>query len=185
MYKNKKIVLVGDTAVGKSSVVTRYINNRFNPFLESTIGAAFSSTRIVAKDSITDIVEIRDTAGQERYRSLVPMYYREAVGALIVYDVTIPGSLNHAQEWIKDIRQHAPENIKICLIGNKFDLLTPDELLKHPTIKYNSGIPHYYASAKSGHNITEIFLDLISDIPRQPFNDPMLPILFKSHRSCC
>jgi len=113
------------------------------------------------------------------------MYYREAAGVLIVYDVTISDSLKNAHDWIKDVRQHAPENIKISLIGNKYDLLTPAELVELPVIKYSSGIPHYYASAKSGHNIPELFLDLISDIPRQPITDPMLPILFKSNRSCC
>ena len=158
----------------------------FNPHIDSTIGAAFSSTKIVAKDNITDSVEIWDTAGQERYKSLVPMYYREAVGAIIVYDVTISDSLIHAHEWINDVRQHGPSNINIYLIGNKYDLLTSHEILENKPLKYISGIPHYYASAKTGHNITELFLNIISDIPRQSISDdPILPTLLKSKKSCC
>jgi small GTP-binding protein len=183
MYKNKKIVLVGDSAAGKTSIVTKYINDIFNPYLNSTIGAAFSSTRMVAKDGNTDTLEIWDTAGQERYRSLVPMYYREAAGAIIVYDVSVPDGLKKAHEWVKDVRQHAPQNIIIYLIGNKYDLLTPAKILETPHIKYSSGIPHYYASAKTGKNIKNLFLDLISDIPRQAINEPLVPII--NHYSLC
>ena len=107
MY-HKKIVVVGDSAVGKTSIVARYINDTFYPNNESTIGAAFFSKVIESRDGIKDKIEIWDTAGQERYRSLVPMYYREAAGALIVYDVTIKGSLQNAQDWVKDIRQNGP-----------------------------------------------------------------------------
>ena len=82
-----------------------------------------------SRDGIKDKIEIWDTAGQERYRSLVPMYYREAAGALIVYDVTIKGSLQNAQDWVKDIRQHGPENIKVCMIGNKSDLLDSSRVI--------------------------------------------------------
>jgi small GTP-binding protein len=185
MYKNKKIVLVGDSATGKTSIVSKYINDIFNPYLNATIGAAFSSLRMVAKDGTTDTVEIWDTAGQERYRSLVPMYYRETAGALIVYDVNVPDGLTKAHEWIKDIRQHAPQNIKIYLIGNKYDLLTPAKILETPHIKYSSGIPHYYSSAKTGKNINNLFLDLISDIPRQPINTEPLVSITNNSRLCC
>jgi Ras-related protein Rab-5C len=186
MY-HKKIVVVGDSAVGKTSIVARYINDTFYPNNESTIGAAFFSKVIESRDGIKDKIEIWDTAGQERYRSLVPMYYREAAGALIVYDVTIKGSLQNAQDWVKDIRQHGPENIKVCMIGNKSDLLDSSELLVKwgGDIKYDSGIPHYYASAKTGENIENIFLDLIESIPRTLQNDPMMPRVPKSGYLCC
>ena len=130
MYKNKKIVLLGDSAVGKTSIALRFINKNFKDHIESTIGAAFFSKKISAKDGIKDIIEIWDTAGQERYKALVPMYYREAAGAIIVYDVTCNNSLENAKDWILNVRQKGPEKIKIVLVGNKSDLLDNTEIWK-------------------------------------------------------
>lgn len=182
MY-HKKLVLIGDSAVGKTSIVSRYIYNKFYPESESTIGAAFVSKTITAKDGTPEKVEIWDTAGQERYRSLVPMYYRSAAGAIVVYDATRADSLISSHKWIKDLQHRGPENIKICLVGNKCDLLDSSALLENPAKNYNSSlssslsaISHYYVSAKTGLNIDTIFKDLIANIPRIPITDPTLPL---------
>ena len=118
--KRSKMVLLGDTAVGKSCIVGRFIRNEFFEFQEPTIGAAFSTGKVELEQQ--DVYfEIWDTAGQERYRSLAPMYYRGAQGAMVVYDITSNDSFNGAQSWIRELLSRAP-NCFILLVGNKSDL---------------------------------------------------------------
>jgi small GTP-binding protein len=118
---SKKIVLIGPSAVGKTSLVLNLLSGKYNPYSESTIGASFCSKLLEANDGIKDKVEIWDTAGQERYKSLVPMYYRNALGALIVYDVTNTNANEYVNQWIKELKKNADENIKIIIVGNKFN----------------------------------------------------------------
>merc|ERR1712023_221338 len=97
-----KLVLLGDSAVGKSSLVLRFVRGQFFEYQESTIGAAFM-TQTLALDDTTVKFEIWDTAGQERYHSLAPMYYRGAQAAVVVYDVTSQDSFERAQRWISEL----------------------------------------------------------------------------------
>lgn len=113
-----KVVLLGESAVGKSSLVLRFVKREFHEFQESTIGAAFL-TQTVQIDDTTVKFEIWDTAGQERYHSLAPMYYRGAQAALIVYDITSKDSFHKAQNWIRELQRQANANIVIALVGNK------------------------------------------------------------------
>lgn len=100
-----KLVLLGESAVGKSSIVHRFVKNTFDDMRESTIGAAFLTQTITIPESETTIkFEIWDTAGQERYKSLAPMYYRNANAALCVYDITSRSSFQKAQDWIKELK---------------------------------------------------------------------------------
>ena len=116
-----KIVLLGESAVGKSSLALRFVRREFQPNQEATIGAAFlARTLAVPQGSVK--YEIWDTAGQERYRALAPMYYRGASGALVVYDITSEDSFRKALSWVKELRQNADPNILITLVGNKCDL---------------------------------------------------------------
>ncbi|XP_061616213.1 ras-related protein Rab-5C-like isoform X3 [Phyllopteryx taeniolatus] len=116
-----KLVLLGESAVGKSSLVLRFVKGQFHEFQESTIGAAFL-TQTVCLDDTTVKFEIWDTAGQERYHSLAPMYYRGAQAAIVVYDITNEESFARAKNWVKELQRQASPHIVIALSGNKADL---------------------------------------------------------------
>ncbi|XP_030065411.1 ras-related protein Rab-5B isoform X2 [Microcaecilia unicolor] len=116
-----KLVLLGDMAVGKSSLVLRFVKGQFDEFQETTIGAAFLA-QSVCLDDTTVKFEIWDTAGQERYHSLAPMYYRGAQAAIVVFDITKPETFDRAKAWVKELQRQASPNIVIALAGNKADL---------------------------------------------------------------
>ena len=116
-----KLVLLGDTAVGKSCIVVRFVRKEFFEFQEPTIGAAFL-TQTITLDSTQVKFEIWDTAGQERYRSLAPMYYRGAAAAIVVYDVTNPASFDGAKSWVRELQRRGDPNVVIALAANKADL---------------------------------------------------------------
>jgi len=118
-----KLVLLGEAAVGKSSIVLRFVSNEFQANKEPTIGAAFLTQKCRLEDRVLRY-EIWDTAGQERFHSLAPMYYRNAQAAVVVYDVTKASSLEKAKSWVKELQRQANPNIVIALAGNKVDLVT-------------------------------------------------------------
>ncbi|KAK2742381.1 hypothetical protein FQN55_007915 [Onygenales sp. PD_40] len=120
-----KLVLLGEAAVGKSSLVLRFVNNDFQENKEPTIGAAFL-TQKCSLPTRTIKFEIWDTAGQERFASLAPMYYRNAQAALVVYDLTKPSSLTKAKHWVAELQRQASPGIVIALVGNKLDLTNED-----------------------------------------------------------
>ena len=177
---SKKIVLIGPSAVGKTSLVLYLLSGKYNPYSESTIGASFCSKLLEANDGITDKVEIWDTAGQERYKSLVPMYYRNALGALIVYDVTNNKANEYVNQWIKELKKNADENIKIIVVGNKIDLLKTVE-----EKKLFEEYKHFFVSAKTGENVENVFKELVSDIPRLVGKPLLLPKPVEPKRLCC
>jgi small GTP-binding protein len=117
-----KLVLLGEAAVGKSSVVLRFVSNEFQSNKEPTIGAAFLTQKCRLEDRVLRY-EIWDTAGQERFHSLAPMYYRNAQAAVVVYDITKASSLDKAKTWVKELQRQANPNIVIALAGNKLDLV--------------------------------------------------------------
>ncbi|TDL20198.1 ras-domain-containing protein [Rickenella mellea] len=116
-----KIVLIGDSGVGKSNLLSRFIRNEFNLDSKSTIGIEFPN-RIINVDGKTVEAQIWDTAGQERYQAITSAYYRGAVGALVVYDIAKQTTYTNVQLWLKELRDHADSNIVISLVGNKSDL---------------------------------------------------------------
>ncbi|KAF8707521.1 Ras of Complex, Roc, domain of DAPkinase, partial [Rhizoctonia solani] len=119
-----KLVLLGESAVGKSSIVMRFVNDEFQANKEPTIGAAFLTQKCRLEDRVLRY-EIWDTAGQERFHSLAPMYYRNAQAAVVVYDVTKEATLEKAKTWVKELQRQASPNIVIALAGNKVDLVAP------------------------------------------------------------
>lgn len=121
-----KLVLLGEAAVGKSSLVLRFVSDDFQENKEPTIGAAFL-TQKCSLPNRTIKFEIWDTAGQERFASLAPMYYRNAQSALVVYDVTKPTSFIKARHWVNELKAQASPGIVIALVGNKLDLVEEDE----------------------------------------------------------
>lgn len=168
MFKNKKnkvngelkIVLLGESGVGKSSILKRYIDNTFVELLESTIGASFMNKKVIIENKVYNL-DIWDTAGQERYKSLMPMYYRNAKGAIIVYSVDNFDSFNVAKKWIYTLTNYHQKNIIIYLVGNKTDLTKNvfDNSEINEIIKEDN-IFHITTSAKNGNNIEKLFYNL-------------------------
>ncbi|XP_008286906.1 RAB11a, member RAS oncogene family, like [Stegastes partitus] len=116
-----KVVLIGDSGVGKSNLLSRFTRNEFNLESKSTIGVEFA-TRSIQVEGKTVKAQIWDTAGQERYRAITSAYYRGAVGALLVYDIAKHLTYENAERWLKELQDHADSNIVIMLVGNKSDL---------------------------------------------------------------
>lgn len=171
-----KLVLLGEAAVGKSSIVLRFVSNDFSENKEPTIGAAFLTQRVNIDDHIVKF-EIWDTAGQERFASLAPMYYRNAQAALVVYDVTKPQSFIKARHWVKELHEQASKDIIIALIGNKVDLLEDDldgrKVAKEEAEKLaeEENLLFFETSAKTAVNINEVFLKIGETIPLKNSND--------------
>jgi len=116
-----KVVLIGDSGVGKSNLLSRFTRNEFNLESKSTIGVEFA-TKSLECDGKLIKAQIWDTAGQERYRAITSAYYRGAVGALLVYDISKRLTFDNVVRWLKELRDHADNNIVIMLVGNKKDL---------------------------------------------------------------
>lgn len=163
-----KLVLLGDSSVGKSSIVQRFVKDNFDDMRESTIGAAFSSQtiRIETADGTQESVkfEIWDTAGQERYKSLAPMYYRNANAALVVYDVTQPDSLLKARNWVDELKDKVGQSdLVIFLVGNKVDIVQEDasrravQTDEASQYAQDQNLLFTEVSAKTGEQIKETF----------------------------
>jgi len=154
-----KLVLLGESAVGKSSLVLRFVKGQFLEFQESTIGAAFL-TQTVCLNDLTVKFEIWDTAGQERYHSLAPMYYRGAQAAIVVYDITSRDSFERAKAWVKELQRQGNPNIVIALTGNKLDLAQNRQVQTQEAQSYSeeNGILFMETSAKTAANVNELFV---------------------------
>jgi Ras-related protein Rab-5C len=185
-----KLVLLGDTAVGKSCLVVRFVRDEFFEFQEPTIGAAFL-TQTVALDDSTVKFEIWDTAGQERYRSLAPMYYRGAAAAIVVYDITNPDSFTGAKSWVKELQRRGDPNVVIALAGNKADLESRRKVEFEEANSYaeENGILHLETSAKNANNVKALFVEIAKKLPKNPPQPEReaFPLAAPQHdnRSCC
>jgi len=162
-----KLVLLGESAVGKSSLVLRFVKGQFLEFQESTIGAAFL-TQTVCLNDLTVKFEIWDTAGQERYHSLAPMYYRGAQAAIVVYDITSRDSFERAKAWVKELQRQGNPNIVIALTGNKLDLAQNRQVQTQEAQSYSeeNGILFMETSAKTAANVNELFVAIAKKLPK-------------------
>ncbi|XP_057979184.1 ras-related protein RABF1 isoform X1 [Malania oleifera] len=154
-----KLVLLGDSGVGKSCIVLRFVRGQFDPTSKVTVGASFLSQTIALQDSTTVKFEIWDTAGQERYAALAPLYYRGAAVAVVVYDITSPDSFAKAQYWVKELQKHGSPDIVLALVGNKADLQDKREVTVQDGIDYaeKNGMFFIETSAKTADNINQLF----------------------------
>lgn len=116
-----KIVVIGDSGVGKSNILNRYVHNEFNNDSKATVGVELNTKSYKINDKIVK-VHLWDTAGQERYKSITAAYYKGAKGALIVYDITKPDSFKSIDKWFNEIKEYGDKAIIPMLIGNKCDL---------------------------------------------------------------
>lgn len=157
--RSLKAVLVGDTKVGKSCILSQFVQGTYDPNMPATVGAAFL-TKIVATDSGQVRLQLWDTAGQEKYRSLAPMYYRSACAALLIFDVTSKNSLENLKNWNQEICEKAPGGITVFVVGNKIDA-TEDRVVSSDSgraMAQQLGAPFYFeVSAKTGDGINNLF----------------------------
>mmetsp|Transcript_19308 Transcript_19308/g.23056 ORF Transcript_19308/g.23056 Transcript_19308/m.23056 type:complete len:213 (+) Transcript_19308:136-774(+) len=163
-----KLVLLGDSGVGKSCIVLRFVRGQFDPASKVTIGASFLSQTVSLQDSTTVKFEIWDTAGQERYASLAPLYYRGASAATVVYDITSAESFQKARFWVKELQKHASQGIIIALVGNKSDLADQRQVPFEEAQAFaeaNQMALFIETSAKSADNITELFTSIAKKLP--------------------
>ncbi|KAF9923140.1 Ras- protein Rab-11A [Linnemannia zychae] len=162
-----KVVLIGDSGVGKSNLVSRFTRNEFNLESKSTIGVEFT-TRSIQVDAKTIKAQIWDTAGQERYRAITSAYYRGAVGALLVYDIAKHATYENVGRWLKELRDHADTNIVIMLVGNKSDLrhlrAVPTDEAKQ--FAAENGLSFIETSALDASNVELSFQRILTEIYR-------------------
>ncbi|EYU18939.1 hypothetical protein MIMGU_mgv1a013507mg [Erythranthe guttata] len=166
-----KLLLIGDSGVGKSCLLLRFSDGSFTTSFITTIGIDFK-IRTVELDGKRIKLQIWDTAGQERFRTITTgkSYYRGAMGILLVYDVTDESSFNNIRNWIRNIEQHASDNVNKILVGNKADM---DESKRAvPTSKGQAladeyGIKFFETSAKTNLNVEEVFFSIAKDIKQR------------------
>lgn len=160
-----KLLLIGDSGVGKSCLLLRFADNTYTDSYISTIGVDFK-IRTLEIDGKTVKLQIWDTAGQERYRAITSAYYRGAVGALLVYDISKHVTYENVVRWLKELRDHADSNIVIMLVGNKSDLrhlrAVPTEEAK--AFAAENGLSFIETSALDASNVELAFQNILTEI---------------------
>ncbi|KAE8665969.1 Ras-related protein RABA4a [Hibiscus syriacus] len=160
-----KVVLIGDSAVGKSQILARFARNEFSLDSKATIGVEFQTRTLVIQHKSVK-AQIWDTAGQERYRAVTSAYYRGAVGAMLVYDVTKRQTFDHIPRWLEELRGHADKNIVIILIGNKSDLENQRAVQTDDAKEFaqKEGLFFLETSALESSNVETAFLTVLTEI---------------------
>ncbi|XP_065913359.1 ras-related protein Rab-22A-like [Dysidea avara] len=167
-YQEAKICLLGDMGVGKSSLVGRFVHDKFDTSLTTTLGASFMSKTVSINDK-TYRFQIWDTAGQERYRSLLPMYYRNAAAAIVVYDITNQATFNVLRDWIRELQKLGPPNIVLAIAGNKSDLTENREISTEEGKGFAEEIGAVFSetSALTATNVAELFVEIGKRLPTE------------------
>jgi Ras-related protein Rab-11A len=160
-----KVVLVGDSGVGKTNILSRYIRDEFSIETKSTVGVEFGSKKVKIKGT-TIKTQIWDTAGQERYKSITNAYYKGAKGALVVFDISRKETFTTVDRWIGELKSSADSEVSIILIGNKSDLEEQRQVsyeeVKAKADQYN--LAYIETSALQAVNIDKAFNMMIEDI---------------------
>ena len=161
---NVKVVLLGDSGVGKTCIISRYISNTFDANSASTNGASYTSKKISYDDLGKQIVlDIWDTAGQEKYKSLTKFFYKDAAVAILVYDITLKESFDNLKDyWYKQIQENGDKNMVLGVAGNKSDLYEEEAVKENEAREFANSIGAIYGltSAQNNTGISELFSDV-------------------------
>ena len=160
-----KIVLVGDSGVGKTNLLLRYLKNEFNTQTKATVGVEFGNTKVQIDNALIK-AQIWDTAGQERYRSITSAYYKGAHGALIVYDITRKDSFDSVEKWLRDLKNNGEEKMVIMAIGNKCDMVNERVISTEEgeAKAQRNNIAFLETSALNATNVAKAFDELIQKL---------------------
>lgn len=186
-YKSLKLVLLGDSSVGKSSILSYFINGNSDG-ISQTIGGAFLTKYMEVNEKKYELL-IWDTSGQESYRGLAPMYYRSAVIAIVVYDITKKNTLESVDYWITELKNHLNREIVIVIVGNKVDLEDRQvEYNEAELMAQKCGSLYIETSAKTGFNIERLFQTVVqkyveTSVPITP--DPTIDVTQTNNASNC
>mmetsp|Transcript_3838 Transcript_3838/g.5445 ORF Transcript_3838/g.5445 Transcript_3838/m.5445 type:complete len:207 (+) Transcript_3838:50-670(+) len=167
-----KLLLIGDSGVGKSCLLLRFADQTYTPNYISTIGVDFK-IRTIDLDGKTIKLQIWDTAGQERFRTITSSYYRGAHGIIVVYDVTDIDSFNNVKQWLYEIDRYACENVNKLLVGNKCDM--ENKAVDYATAKQYADqleIPFLETSAKTGDQVENAFMKMAAEIKNRVASQP-------------
>ncbi|XP_054021087.1 ras-related protein Rab-3B isoform X1 [Melanerpes formicivorus] len=160
-----KLLIIGNSSVGKTSFLFRYADDTFTPAFVSTVGIDFKVKTVYRNDKRVKL-QIWDTAGQERYRTITTAYYRGAMGFVLMYDITSEDSFNAVQDWATQIKTYSWDNAQVILVGNKCDMederIVPVEKGKH--LADQLGFDYFEASAKENINVRQVFERLVDII---------------------
>ena len=174
------IIIIGDTSVGKTNLVSRFVKNEYSEDFKPTIGADFF-TKIHTINNKNINVKFWDTAGQEKYRAIGSKFYKDANGVILVYDTTNKNSYENLNKWVVELKEKAPPNLSVMLVGNKIDLIGDKEVSLEDGKRFSEIYGFFFleTSAKSGKNVEEAFNKLIEhasgrlleESEREEFND--------------
>ena len=160
-----KFIIIGDSAVGKSNMLLRYIHDRFNEDFHSTIGVEFGAKNIQIDGKVFRI-QIWDTAGQETFRSITRAYYKNSVCAFVVYDISNRTTFDNIKSWVEDCKRLSPKTVLMVLVGNKIDLEERREVSYNEgsIFAQKNGMLFFECSAKTGNNVEQIFMESTREI---------------------
>lgn len=163
-----KYIIIGDSAVGKSNLLLRYVDNKFNENHVLTLGVEFAAKNIQIEEQIFRM-QIWDTAGQENFRSITRSFYKNSACVIIVYDITSRETFTNVKTWIKDCMQTCSKNVFMVLVGNKVDDETSRQVSTNEgeTFAKEHGMTFFESSAKTGKNVEEIFKTSAKEIAKR------------------
>ena len=172
-----KLVLIGDSGVGKTNILSRYISNEFSLASQPTVGVEFGS-KIIKKQDKSIKLQIWDTAGQERYKSITNAYYKGSKGAFVVYDISRKSTFENVDKWIDELKENATEDVHIMLVGNKTDLEDKREVQTEEVAKKAEQykVAFCETSALKGKNIEKAFDTLVEEITKIAVSQKLVEI---------
>ena len=168
-----KFLIIGDSAVGKSSLLLRFSDNYFNEAFLPTIGVDFKIKRFQVADKVAKL-QIWDTAGQERFQTIISTYFKGAQGILIVYDVTNKQTFKNIEYWLGEVDKHAKKDLAMMLIGNKCDMEESREVaaVEGKEMAEKLGMKFLETSAKDKTNVENAFMQLTKELIAKMANNP-------------
>ncbi|EAY15808.1 small GTP-binding protein, putative [Trichomonas vaginalis G3] len=168
-----KFIIIGSSGVGKTALLRRLVENKFVHDQQSTIGVEFDSTSIEVDDQVVKL-QIWDTAGQERFRSIAKAYFRNAVGVVLVFDVTERRTFDDVNMWLNDVHSLCDPSARVILVGNKTDLADSRVIPVSEAEAYanHRKLAYIETSARAGDNVKAVFTKLATEVYRSSAKDP-------------